>query len=256
MKRQVVFGILFFFFACSGNKDKGLIPDRDMVKILTEIHKADALANLPQIRNRFGSMDSIAYSAYILEKYHYTRTRFDSTIAELSGNPSKFEKIYEKVLRNLSQEEGALNEAEEKTKIPVNGIDLWDRKRNWSFPADGSSEMIAFDFPVKGLGTYTLFFRAKLYSDDGSMNPRTMAWFWRDNGSPNGVRIMFPVKHFLRTDKWETYTISAELTDTLFTRIRGSIIHSDPLPGEWRKHCEIQGIKLIYTPALPANKAL
>ncbi|HQH41881.1 MAG TPA: DUF4296 domain-containing protein [Bacteroidales bacterium] len=254
MKWKIHFILLIFLFSCSGNSDKHLIPDRDMVKILTEIHKADAMVNLPMIRKRFGSVDSLTYSDYILKKYHYSRELFDSTLAELSGNPAKFDKIYERVLRNLNQEEGRLNEIEEKALLPTEGIDLWDRKRNWSFPADGSREMIEFDLPLKGVGTYTLFFRAKLYNDDGSMNPRAMVWFWYDNGTPNGLRKMFPVKHFLRTEKWENYTISAELTDTLFTHIRGYIIHSDPVPGEWSKHCEIQDIKLLFKPSSPTNK--
>jgi len=220
-----------------------------MVKILTDIHKADAMLTVSyEVRNRFGGFDSLYYSDYILRQYHYTRAQFDSTISWLSGNPEEYEKIYDKVLKRLSKEEGELDLLQKKTPAPPPVVNIWSRKRDWNLPLDGPTETIHFDFPVKGAGTYTISFQARIFSDDRSVNPHLTASFWYDDHSPEGHNDSFSPATYPKTGEWKNYNVAKVLNDPKATRLRGQILDADERKGNWRKHCEVRNISILYKP--------
>src|ERR1035437_8251380 len=89
--------------SCSGRKnkldDKNLIPEKELVSLLTDIHLADGLLTLPKINSWTSSLDSISTYYQVIEKHGYTKEIMDKTIKYYFINdPQKLNKIYDQVL--------------------------------------------------------------------------------------------------------------------------------------------------------------
>ena len=93
--------------SCSGRKNKldkkNLIPEKELISILTDIHLADGLLALPRINSWASSLDSITSYYQVIEKHGYTKEIMDKTMKYyFLKEPKKLNKIYDQVLGRLS----------------------------------------------------------------------------------------------------------------------------------------------------------
>ncbi|MDR2938572.1 MAG: DUF4296 domain-containing protein [Prevotellaceae bacterium] len=88
---------LIFAFSCG---EKKIIPERKLVKILTEMHLVDAAL---EESGRSFQRDSTAVYSAIFEKYGYATEQFLSSISEYSHSKKTSDKLYDKVNKNLSK---------------------------------------------------------------------------------------------------------------------------------------------------------
>ena len=95
--------LLFSLSACSGSEPELKIPEDKLVKILVDVHLAEA-----SFQSLSGAeKDSIAevYYEQIAEMHGIERSNLDSTIIQLRKDAIRMTSIYDKVLEELAKQE-------------------------------------------------------------------------------------------------------------------------------------------------------
>ena len=111
MNRSIIILTLLFLFlySCTQPEQKfqksELIPAKDLVPVLTDLHLADGLLSMSEIRNYYKDMDSLGQYSNILESYGYSLEQLNNTIEYYSSDPEALSEIYEKVITQLSEME-------------------------------------------------------------------------------------------------------------------------------------------------------
>src|SRR5665647_1082317 len=89
--------------SCSGDKynpdNRNLIPEKDLIGILKDVYLTDGLLSIPDIRERFATVDSISAYITIIETHGYTKISMDKTLEYyFIKKPQKLIEIYDKAL--------------------------------------------------------------------------------------------------------------------------------------------------------------
>ena len=248
---RLLFKILIIVFvvlvpACSSgerkNKKQKLIASRDLVPLLTDIYIANGLLSNPPFKDMFALKDSILNYTDVIGKHGYTKEQVDNTLRYyFTGNPKKLQKIYDRVLAQLTEIESEI-ESNSATKKLLN---LWNQKSNFSLPEEGVHNPLFFSIPIKDTGLYTLSFDCTLFEDDHSLNPVTTIYFWHSDGTEQGVKTPWNKILLIRDGVMHNYSITKRLTDISFTHIRGYLHDCDSQTISWVKHSKFSNI-LIY----------
>ena len=246
MKRYLVFFIIILFFA-ECNRYKKTIPKDDFIKILADIHLADATLEISGLK-KFRKYDTVVYHDYILKKYGYTKAEFDSTITYYVHHLRETQDLYDKVIAILKQESMMLEDTTSEEKVERQN--LWELKNSWNFPEDGSYETLGFTIPVQGKGKYTFEADIKMYSDDESENPRLNIYFYKPDTINNyGSRIYFNSVLLEKDDMFNKISVSKILTDTSFKSVKGNIISFTNIQNvNMKRHAEIRDMAVYYDP--------
>lgn len=238
-----------FFISCIHHegsiKRRDIIPEKDFIPILEDIHLADAIISNPSLVSRYPGLDTLSNYRDILTYHGYTLEELDKTILYYTGKPEQLEDIYEKVIDNLSQLESEVSgrryfeDGEE-----IKSLDLWTDKNEWHLPVDGKQIKIPFSISIDTLGTYILRAQIKVYQDDGSSNPKITAYYWYDDGSEPGKRYFFPKNQLSKNGQWSSHALILETHDSLITHIKGFLVDHKEKKSSWEKHLDIRGISL------------
>jgi hypothetical protein len=233
------------FFSCSMKETDGkrfkLIPEKEMVSVLTDLYLADGLLANPFVRIHFTAKDSIINYIEIINQHGFSKEQVDKSLKYyFTEDPKKLQKIYDQVLANLSEIQSGLELATPEPKR----INLWNRKEKLSVPEEGAHDLLYFNIPVKDTGLYEISFMAILYNDDTSINPRASAFFWHASDTADGVRDPWDDIALIRDGTRHNYSVSRTLTDTAFTHIRGWLFQCDARAGSWVKHGEFSSISV------------
>ena len=230
-------------YSCNFRNYQNRIPEKDVVKILTELYVADGLLTFPSIRNYFSSKDSVSNYIDIIQKYGYTKERMDLTLRYYyDKKPKKLENIYDQVLSKLSEKQ-LLNEK----SIPVkknNPINLWTGPGFFSVPESGVQDGGWFNIPVKDTGLYFLEFSATVFPDDQSVNPNVTVFFYHTDTSKNGYQDFWPVTSLIKDGQRHQFSVSKRNTNFSVTHISGGFFGCEPKEGRWEKHARIENIVL------------
>ncbi len=244
-KHFIWFFISIIIFSCSGTKKKYLIPEKEIIPLLVDMHIADAMGLDYTITQNQLRTDSAALYGWIFEKHGVTKMQFDSTMSYYSRHPDRLNKVYEKVISSLSKLESEIKEAESSEALKKR-VTLWEDKQDYLLPNDGRTNRISFSVPVSDLGEYTITAQIKVFRDDESMAPRINAFFWYDTQTEEGYRDYFASAPVKKNDILNTYTISKQLRNENVTHIKGFIFNHSNQDTMFVKHAYITGIKIIY----------
>jgi hypothetical protein len=230
--------------SCRSNDDKNrLIPEKDLVDLLTELYIGDGLLVFPSIKTMFSSKDSILNHIDIIRKHGYTKERMDKTMHYYFDlKPKKLENIFDQVLIRLNEKQALIEK--EITFRNQTKNNLWKKDTFLNFPEMGSQDPVWFKVEVKDTGTYLIEFSAKIFRDDKSMNPRVTVFFWHGDSSKNENRILWDEVKLPKDGKNHSYSLSEKLTDTTYLYIGGWLLNSDAKKGVWQKHASIENIIL------------
>lgn len=232
----------------SGEKIKKteIIPREHIVPILVEIHLADALLQMPIVRQNYPGRDSISNYQDILKKHGYSKEMFDRTIEHYENDPDELNDLYEEVVSELTQLQSEIGQRTREVIPDALISDLWNQKTVWHLPDDGRINRIGFKIPVKGPGKYFINATIRMHPDDGSINPRVTASFWFDDGTETGHRIPFETSQIAKDGKIKTHTLSLNLEDERATHITGFLLDHDFRSGQWEKHADILNVKIQH----------
>jgi hypothetical protein len=119
----------FVLHACIDSKKKYVIPEKELVDVLVDLHLADGMTEYTNVAGFTDYyLDSASLYTAIFNKHGVTRAEFDSTLSYYSTRTERFQKIYEKAalkIRLMEQEttkeaypepDTVLNKAEGKIK--------------------------------------------------------------------------------------------------------------------------------------------
>lgn len=244
--------ILFSLTAGSCSRRKNnldhneLIPEKELVSILTDVHIADGLLSLPNIRYWFSSLDSLTAYNIIFEKHGYSKETMDKTLKYYYiKKPKRLIVIYDQVLGILSEKESLL----EREIILAEGHirNLWTGKEFYYFPDPAENDSILFDITFNDPGKYTLTFSATLFPDDQSVNPRITAYSCHSDSIETGERNYVKTMKYIKDGQPHTYTFIFRVLEKRTLHLRGWLYDFDNNPDEWGKHVRIENISITYT---------
>ncbi|NOR76182.1 MAG: DUF4296 domain-containing protein [Draconibacterium sp.] len=108
MKKLLV--ILFVLFVASVSCDKlpvekpdNLIKEKKMIEMLVDIHIAEATFNHMRYDSIIRNSSSANFYYSVLEKYEVPDSVFEQSFVYYSSVPREFEKMYRKVMNELSE---------------------------------------------------------------------------------------------------------------------------------------------------------
>jgi hypothetical protein len=243
----VFFVVLLLTLSCSGKKSdqdkQKIIPEKDLISILTEIHLADGLLILPQINKWASSLDSITSYIQIIEKHGYTKDMMDKTMKYyFVNNPKQLSKIYDQVLVILSEME---SRTEKESLVIINrGNNKWPGKEFYSIPGLAGIDSTVFDITLYKSGYYTLTFTTILFPDDLSFNPRPLAFTCSPDSIDNGKREYIRSVEFIKDGRPHTYKLFFTLPEGKISHLRGWLFNYDNRPYGFYKHVTIENIML------------
>lgn len=221
---------------------KDLIPSQKLANVITDMYLTDGLMTVPGIRQMHESKDSVIVYMEVLAQHGYTRDQFDKTMKfYFLNNPKKLQRIYNEVISRLTEIQSEVQTRVEKVPALEN---LWPGRAAYSFPEDGITDPVFFEYQLADTGLYTLKLNAVVFSDDQSENPRITVWFWKADTSAMGVSSFWQEVPLPKDGAAHEYTLSASVPDSSFTAIRGWLLNHDPKNGRWEKHSRINNISL------------
>ncbi len=243
----VILACLIITISCSRSGKKYRIPDKELVKILADIHIADGISFSSKFRDKFRNNDSITYYDKLFAKYHVTRTQFDSTIAWYSGNPEKYVLLYDKVLDRLNLMYANVNDKLRSDSLATQNNNLWNRKGDWVLPQDGATENISFAIKVLKRGKYKLSAKIKISPADQSLKPYLIAYTTRQKILKPDFTDSTSMVKLDKSGIFRYYSIDVILDKDTVTYIKGYILGNEYKSGSWTKNAEVHDIRLMYT---------
>jgi hypothetical protein len=250
MNRYILFVLIAFSIAagsCSGRKNKAehrdIIPEQDLIKILTEVHLADGLLAIPEVRYKFFESDTLSSYIDVIENNGYTKPQMDRTMRYyFVRRPKKLIKIYDKVLGRLSEMESRVDK--ELPGFRSKAMNDWPGRSSYSFPDPTSEDTTWVDFAGNFYGTLYLKFVITIYPDDQSINPVMGLYFSNADTIGNEKRVCFPAIPFLKDGHPHSYNISINQDLRGLIRLKGWFINLESTSPSLEKHFRVDNIIL------------
>jgi hypothetical protein len=233
--------------ACTGRKNKAehknIIPEKDLISILTDVYLADGLLSLSPINYKYSLGDTLSSYVDIIVGYGYTKSQMDRTMRYyFIKKPKKLIKIYDKVLGGLSETESIVDK--EYSKVMGEGQNLWPGKSSYSYPDPAGGDSTWIDFPVSYAVAYRLKFTLTIYPDDQSVNPHLDLFFSHSDTAGNEKRIKISTLPYIKDGKPHAYNILSIHKLPPPISLKGWFINLEETAPYREKHFRIENIIL------------
>jgi hypothetical protein len=210
--------------SCSSRKNrldkKDLIPEKELINLLVDIHIADGLLILPHIDAWSSKLDSITSYYQIIEKHGFTKENLDKTMKYyFIKEPNTLNKIYDQVLGILSEMESRYQK--EFTIEQERISNLWPGKDFYSIPSVSGKDSTMFDISASMTGAYILSFSATVFPDDQSINPRAAAYTCSPDSIESARRQYFESIEFIKDGMPHDYSMKIMVPSRVPSHIRG-----------------------------------
>jgi hypothetical protein len=246
----ILIALLIMSSSCGNRRSKldrrNLIPESELVPLLTDIYITDGLIGMPRIAMKYPLADSSSAYNHVIEKHGYTRERLDKTIKYyFIKNPKKLIKIYDKVLGILSEMESRIQKDISKTKLKTGN--LWPGFESYSFPDPSGTDSATFDIPLLKPGFYIISATVNLFPDDQSYNPGITAFTCHPDSIETGKRVYIKPVYYLKDGHEHKYSISFKVPPKTALHLRGSLYNFENQPDDWQKHLVIHNISAVFS---------
>jgi len=208
--RHLLLILLLLFPACK----PATIPQNDFISILTDIYLSRSYFSAEAIYNARWQ-DTIPYNHHIVERHGYKWAQFDSTVSWYCSRPRRYQEIYETVMANLNELEKLISEELDPPS------ELWSGLSAYHLPIDGDS--VPANVLLKGVGSYVLSARIRVYPQDESPMPRIALMLWRADTTAHGVSDTLWMRPLMRDGLMYEYRMEKTLLPgNEFTHLRGN----------------------------------
>lgn len=242
---------LLVIFACSCStrrskaEHKDIIPEKELIAILTEAHLADGLLAIPDIRRDYSNLDNLAIYRGIIEKHGYDEEIMEKTMKYyFMKRPKKLIKIYDKVLSQLSEMEARIEQ-----QIPTGPADsranVWQAQAYYSLPAENATDTAWFEFPVRLHGKYTISFILTLYPDDQTIDPHCGIFTTSADSGQTETRDYFKALPFLKDGLPHLYLITKTVAGKPPFKLKGWFINYENQNPADLRHLKVEDIGLF-----------
>jgi len=215
MRIWLIFFSLILLASCKNN----IIPKKDFILILTDIHLAKSYFSSEGIHHARW-LDTIPYNRHIVKRYGYNWAQFDSTLSWYCSRPRKFQDVYEAVMVNLNELDRMVSEELDPPS------ELWFGKKDFYLPANKGQDSVPANVLLKGVGSYVLSAKIRLYPQDESIDPRIALYLWRSDTTAYGVRDTLWIVPLWKDGIMYEYRMEKTLfPGNEFTHIKGNWLH-------------------------------
>lgn len=234
---------------CTSRKNKldhkDMIPENDLISIITEVYMADGLLALPVVNHWFAYLDSASAYNQTIEKFGYTKETMDKTMKYyFIKNPKKLISIYDKVLAILSEMETYL---EQESVIESERVrNTWTGKEYYSYPGNSENDSSDFSISLPNNGIYVLSFTVTLSPVDQSQNPRFFAYSVNADSLDTGKRSYYESINYIKDAQPHNYSISFEVSSSTKLSLTGNFFCNDNHPDGSEVNAIIEDIILIF----------
>lgn len=242
--RLICFSFLLLLLVISCGGKKHIIPQNKFVDVLVDIHLADGMAIKSVGYTSTYTLDSASLYEAVFSKHGVNRALFDSTMSYYSHRPDDFNKLYNKVLARIKIMDAGLAEQENNPENATEDL-IWRDSKTYALPQMGPVNRVEISVPVKEPGEYSVSAKIRIYTDDGSLNPRMSLYYYYDNNTPAGYRDSFPETAIDRDDQEKIYSVTKTLTDPKVTHIKGYIVNHSNTDSLFRKRMVVSEIRVV-----------
>ena len=241
---RLFFISMLFLASCTSSIEKpdkkGLIPEKHLVPILTEIQLANGLISSSAVQE-WVEIDSATTYYYIAEKHGYTKEAIDKTLRYyFLKKPKKMIAIYEKILAKLGEMESLL---EKQIKAETDRrANVWTGERDYYYPV--SIENTDFEISFFGSNSYLLKFTATLFPDDPSTNAKAKLYAVRSDSALTGNRIYFETPKYIKDGKPHEYEVNISVVQNRYMILKGSLYDVANNVNEQQRHVSFENIEL------------
>jgi hypothetical protein len=187
-----ILGIILILTACESNP-KGVLSQNEMADILTDLHKTDG--TLFEKGYQYGHYpDKIPYYKFILKKHGITQAIFDSSLVWYTKNPMKFDKVYTKVLANLTKEDTEIKRGKyhpvDSAELAMMKINIWNKGKKYNYTKDSTRTRLDFEITNKNLllgDVYILRFLQRIAPKDSCTKQHIVLRINYTNGKSDSV---------------------------------------------------------------------
>jgi hypothetical protein len=237
--------------SCTSRRSKldsrNLIPEKELVSVLVDIHLTDGLLSIPKINVWASKLDSITTYYHVIEKHGYTKRMMDRTLNYyFVNNPKELSKIYDQVLGILSEMESRASS--EASSELAHSSDIWPGKDYYTWPGISYSDTTLFDVTLTKAGIYSLAFTVTLFPDDQSLNPRPTIYSCAADSITNGKKSYLKSIPYIKDGMPHNYSFSLKVVNKP-RHVRGWLYNYENKPGGLNKHVQIENISLSLTTA-------
>lgn len=226
-----------------------LIPDDDLVAVLTDTYLAGGILDVPGVRAEWGQRDSILNYIDVIESHGYTHQQMEATMQYyFIAKPKKLAKIYDRVTGNLLELE-VMVQSQDDAPPGDKSENLWLGKYTYSWPEDFTRDPIWFDIPVDTPGTYILKADIQIFSDDMSLDPRVTVFFSSTDSLGAEVRDYWDEVKIAKDGKVNSVEIRKTLESPEMVHIKGWLLNHTGQQGVWEKHARIRNVSLRFEEA-------
>jgi len=236
--------LLILLVVLASCKSRVLIPKNDFISILTEIYLSKSYFSSEGIYNARWQ-DTIPYNNHIVERHGYRWAQFDSTVSWYCSRPKKYQEVYETVMAHLNELDKLISEELDPPS------ELWTGKNLFYLPADGNRDSVAANVLLKGVGSYVVSAKIRIYPQDASLEPQIGLYLWRSDTTATGVRDTLWFRRLPKDGLMYEYRMERTLLPgNEFTHIKGNWLHSNPndMDTAWMKRAEIKDISVYHIP--------
>jgi hypothetical protein len=239
--------------SCSSRKNKvdkkNIIPEKELVPILTDLFLADGLMSIPRVNRWYIQPDTMAAHKDILEKHGYTKEDMDKTMMYyFIRKPKKLIELYDQAL-------GILSEMETRNDVEVNLLqtkvaNLWKGEDSYFIPDSTLTGNGGFETDLINTGIYYLTFTATLSVIDVSLNPHSSVYTCHPDSIETGKRYYIePVKYF-KDGHPHTYKLEINAKDKSHLLLRGLFYDYDSSPNDKGMFMRVEKISLTFYSAV------
>ena len=239
--RKFLFFLLIFLVSCGNDY---LIPPKDFISILTDIYLSKSYFSSEGIYNPRWQ-DTIPYNHYIVKRRGYQWAQFDSTVSWYCSHPKKYQEVYETVMANLNELDKMISEELDPPS------ELWNRGKDFFLTANEKRDSASIGVLLKGIGSYVVSAKIRVYPQDESIDPRIELYLWRSDTTAIGVRDTLWVRPLRKDGLMYEYRLEKTLLPgNEFTHLRGNWLQSNrnEVDTAWIKRAEIKEISIYHIP--------
>jgi hypothetical protein len=174
----VALAACFLLLSACSNRPKGVLNSTRMAQALTDLHKLDGALAVQDLNYK---PESACYYEAVLEKHRITQAVFDSSLLWYSRNPKRFEKVYIKVVDNITNWEKEIAEGKYHPVKPdsIAGLPdfackhLWDKPVQYLLTGDSARTELGFEIENDSLllgDVYILSYIQRIAPEDSTGN--------------------------------------------------------------------------------------
>jgi hypothetical protein len=211
---------LVLLFSCKNDGSKKLIPRKELIPLLVDLHVTDAIAVSSTLSDQFGKLDSALLYGTVMDRYGYSKEELFQTLNYYTSKPEKLMEIYDEVFALLSARSEEAK-AEYNKYSSQNTRHIWRPEKNrFEIRGDTIKYPVFDNISIDSLGTYIIDLSIKLNKEDESLDPVLQAYYYDPLNDAPENREYFEEIRLHKSKYARELLLIKELTNPKLTRLR------------------------------------